>query len=247
MAIKKIKWKTLITQIDAQDVFDDTQQELEYIDNKLNALTLSMNSNELSDLMKYVDEYFLQPNKTLVWENMPIFVSSFKEMDRRFILLLKNKMREYIGFYKKILEDSGVQRALVYDKTYENDGNANTVERGTNSTTPQNSNLYNPAQPESDSLFDEAIANYASAIDKNKAHSDSHSEGGSVTNVTGVTWEESKKNLQLMFYNELKEYIMSIPDRIYSYYSLDTIPAPQLCKTFIEHLVAVAEMMKTDE
>ena len=50
-----------------------------------------------------------------------------------------------------------------------------------------------------------------------------------------------------MFYNELKEYIMSIPDRIYSYYSLDTIPAPQLCKTFIEHLVAVAEMMKTDE
>lgn len=247
MAIKKIKWKTLVTQIDAQDIFDDTEQELIFIDDKINALTHSMRSKELRDLMKYVDDYHFSPSNTLVWENLDIYVSSFKEHDKRFILLLKNKMREYIGFYQKILTDSGIQRALVYAKTYENDGNASSTERGIDSATPQNSNLYDSAHPESDALFDQAIADFASSIDKNKASSESHSEGGSTTNVTGTTWEEGKKNIQLLFYNELKEYIMSLPERIYSYYSIDTIPAPELAKKFLAHLEEVREMFESDE
>lgn len=239
--IKKIRWIKLVKNIDAQDIFDDTEQELIYIDNKINALTQSMASKELRDLMKYVDDYFLKAGDDYIhsgnniWKDLYIYVSSFKENDKRFILLLKNKLREYIGFYRKILTDSGVQRALVYDKTYQNEGSASSVERGTNSETPQNSNLYDSEHPESDSLFDEAIANFASNIDKTKASSESSSSGGSTTEVTGVTWEEGKKNLQLLFYNELKEYLMSIPERIFSYYSIDTMPVPELAKMWIEY------------
>ena len=121
MAIKKIKWETLITQIDAQDILDDTAQEMKWIDNQINALTTSIQANELYDLMKYVDDYHLKDSDNLVWKGLDIYVSSYKERDRRFILLLKNKLREYIAFYKKVLTDSGVQRALIYGKTYEND------------------------------------------------------------------------------------------------------------------------------
>ena len=247
MAIKRIKWTQLVTQLDAQDILDDTAQELEYIDDKINALTGSMASKELKDLMKYVDDYHLKPSDSLVWKDLDIYVSSFKENDRRFILLLKNKLRDYIGFYRKILTDTGIQRALVYAKSYENDGNSSSIERGTDSVTPQNSNLYDSEHPESDALFDQAIADFASSIDKNKASSSSHSEGGSTTNVTGVTWEEGKKNLQLVFYNELKDYIMSLPERIYSYYSIDTIPAPELLKKFAQHLREVKGMADSDE
>ena len=247
MAIKKIKWLTLVTQIDAQDIFDDIEQELITIDNSINAYLGSLRSKELRDLMEYVDDYHLKPSDSLIWKDLDIFVSSYKENDRRFILLLKNKLREYVAFYKKILDDSGIQRALVYAKSYENDGNASSIERGLNSTTPQNSNLYDSSHPESDALFDQAIADFASAIDKNKASSNSHSEGGSTTNVTGVTWEEGKKNIQLLFYNELKEYIMSIPDRIYSYYSIETIPVPELAKKMFSFISEVEEMFESDE
>ena len=251
MAIKKIKWITLVTQNNAHEIITGLLNEIEDIDELLNGEDIS--TDMLKELAQYVVSYHLQgvvegePNDNLIWKDMDVFTSSWKEKDKRFIFLLKNKLREYVLFYKKILTDAGVQRALVYEKSYENDGNASSTERGTNSATPQNSNLYDSEHPESDSLFDQAIADYASSIDKTKANSNSHSEGGSTTNVTGTTWEEGKKNLQLMFYNELKEYIMSLPDRIYSYYSLETIPAPYLCKKMIEHLDTVREMLETDE
>ena len=251
MAVKKIKWITLVTQNSAHEVITPLRSEIEDIDNLLNGEDISVDM--LKELAQYVVDYHLkgevegQPNDNLIWKDMPVYTSSWNEKDRRFILLLKNKLREYVLFYKKILTDKGVQRALSYAKTYENDGNASSTERGTDSATPQNSNLYDSEHPESDALFDKAIADFASSINKNKANSESHSEGGSTTNVTGTTWEEGKKNIQLIFYNELKEYIMSLPDRIYSHYSLETMPAPMLCKKMIEHLEEVGDMITSDE
>lgn len=253
MAIKKTTWNNLVTQIDAQDIFDDSEQELIGIDNKINAYTSSIRAKELRDLMKYVDDHILKPNEisygsdTNIWKDLPIWVSTWKEKDRRFILLLKNKLREYLAFYVKILTDSGVQRALVYSKEYSNEGSSDSTERGLNSETPQNSNLYDSQHPESDSLFDQAIADYASNINKNKGHSQSETSGSSSTNVTGVTWEEGKKNLDLLFFNELKEYIMSLPDRIYNFYSIDTLPAPELCKRWLAYRKEILENLESDE
>ena len=244
--IKKLKWKTLMTQISAKTEVEKFATDVEAIDTELNT-GLNYSTKSLKSLLGCVTEDILTSADTGIWKDLLIFVSSYKENDKRFIYLLCSKLREYLDFYKKILTDEGIQRSMVYAKTYTNNGSASSTERGLDSTTPQNSNLYDPQNPESDSLFDQAIANYASSIDKSKASSTSQSYGGSTTNVSGVTWDEAKKNIQLLFFNELKDYIMSIPERIYSYYSIDTIPAPELFKLTLEHIKAVEEMFVTYE
>lgn len=241
MAVKKIKWQTLVSNIGAVDIFNSMDASISEVDTLLNEKLENYEETPLADLSAYVQK-FLEDNNDNVWKDMDIYISSFVENDGRFILLLKNKFREYIGFYLKVLNDEGLQRHLVYAKTYGNDGNSSSLERGTNSNTPQNSALYDPSHPESDALFDQAIADYASNIDKNKASTTSHTEGTSDTTVSGTTWDEAKRNVQMFFYNELKDFIFSLPERIYSHYSLSTIPAPELAKKWFEHFAQVREM-----
>jgi len=246
MAVKKITWKTLMTQISAKTELELFVNDITSLDDALNE-NLGYSAKPLKLLMESVTEDIMTPSNQGLWKDLPIWVSSYRENDKRFVYLVSSKLREYIGFYKKILEDEGVQRRLVYSKEYSNLGSASSTERGTDSVTPQNSNLYDSEHPESDSLFDEAIANYASSINKNKANSSTSSSGDSVTNVTGTTWEEQKKNLQMFYYNELKEYIMSLPERFYSYYSLETIPAPELFKMFVDNLRQTASFFEAYE
>lgn len=243
--IQKKTWDELITNNEANTILDNIATEVAYIDSKLNEQFVSFNSNDLEDLVNYVKTYMLSVNG--VWKDLHIYVSSFKFNDKRIIHLIKNKVREYLLFYRKLVTDSGVSRNLSYKKNYINSGNASSVERGTNSETPQNSSLYNPSQPESDSLFDEAIADYASNINKNKASTESSNKGSSETLITGGTWEEEKKNLQLVFFNELKEYIISIPDRIYSYYSIDTVPFTELQVLRGKYYEELADLLKSYE
>ena len=248
MAIMKKTWNQLITSVDAQDIFDDISQELESIDNYFNSNLVSFRSKDLKDLMLYVDRYLLKPSQLEgevyinVWQDLPIYVSSFKFSDRRFILLLKNKLREYVGFYLKLVQDSGVSRNLSYKKDYLNSGEASSVERGSNSETPNYSALYDSTHPESDSLFDQAIADYASNINKTKASSTNRNAGSSLTEVTGSTWEEQKKNLELVFFNELKDFIASLPERIYSYYAVDTVPFTELTREYFKYLYSLKEI-----
>lgn len=243
--IQKKTWDELITNNEANTILDNIATEVAYIDSKLNEQFVSFNSNDLEDLVNYVKTYMLSVNG--VWKDLHIYVSSFKFNDKRIIHLIKNKVREYLLFYRKLVTDSGVSRNLSYKKNYINSGNASSVERGTNSETPQNSSLYNPSQPESDSLFDEAIADYASNINKNKASTESSNKGSSETLITGGTWEEEKKNLQLVFFNELKEYIISIPDRIYSYYSIDTVPFTELQVLREKYYEELSDLLKSYE
>lgn len=240
--VKKITWKTLITNNSATNIISPYLADLKNIDDFLND-SLEVTGTQLQSLATYVEDKFLKSNLTLVWENLPIYISSWKEYDSRFMNLLSNKLREYIAFYNKVLTDEGVQRDLVYSKTYGNTGSSSTTDRGINSSTPQNSNLYDSQHPESDSLFDQAIADYASTINKDKSSSQSSSSGNSKTKVNGVTWEEAKKNVQMMFFNELKEFIVSIPERIYSWYSLETIPVPELNLLFCEYRRNIWEMI----
>ena len=252
MAIKKILWKKLMTNVTASQLFTDIEDILKGLDDSLNAkLGQEEESNlyeeeNLYDLCHFISSKVVTDSNDGIWKELPIYISSYKEYDERDILLLKNKLREYVGFYKKILDDEGLQRHLVYAKSYGNDGNTTSNDRGIDSSVPQNSNLYDPLTPDSDATFDQAIADYASAISKNKAKTTSHTEGTSDTTVSGATWEESKKNVQMFFYNELKDFIYSLPERIYSMYSLSTIPAPELCKRFFEHLHEVREMLENE-
>lgn len=244
--VKKIKWKTLISQISAGTILftTDFQSEIQDIDSKIDELIgENFGETNLEGLFNYLDTDVITSDNDGIWADMDVYTSSWVEKDKRFIYLLANKLREYIAFYKKVLADEGVQRHLVYSKEYENDGNSNNIDRNINSDVPQNSNLYDYQHPESNALFDQAIADYASSIAKNKADATSHTEGTSGTTVSGTTWDEAKKNIQMMFYNELKDFIYSLPERIYSLYSLDTIPAPELIKKMIQHYHEVWDML----
>lgn len=244
--VKKIKWKTLMSQISASTILftTDFQSQIQDIDSKIDELIdENFGETNLEDLFNYLDTDVITADNDGIWADIDIYTSSWIEKDKRFIYLLANKLREYIAFYKKVLSDEGVQRHLVYSKEYENDGNSNNIDRNINSDVPQNSNLYDSEHPESNSLFDQAIADYASSIAKNKADTTSHTQGTSGTTVSGTTWDEAKKNIQMMFYNELKDFIYSLPERIYSLYSLDTIPAPELIKKMREHYHEVWDMI----
>ena len=243
MAVKKLKWPQLMTNLNPAVILEVMEADIDEIDSAIND-ELQGGGEGLGDLKNEIYRIlYPNPESGNVWQDLDIYISSFKEHDRRFIFLLQAKLREYVAFYRRVLTDAGVQRQLVYSKLYNNSGSANSTERGTTSVTPQNSNLYDPQHPESDSLFDVAIANFASNIDKNKASSTSSSQGNSSTTVTGTTWEEGKKNLQMLFFNELKDYMMSIPERIYSYYSLETIPAPELYKKLLDNLFETRDML----
>ena len=241
--VKKIKWSVLMNQISAEDCIHDLISDISDIDELLNSYIEDSSIASLENISTVVESIIDDSGNSSIWKDMNIYVSSWKEYDNRFIYLIQAKLREYLAFYKKILTDEGIQRNLVYSKEYSNSGSASSVERGTDSVTPQNSNLYDSQHPESDALFDEAIANYASGINKNKGSTTSSSSGSSGTSVTGVTWDEAKKNIQMLFFNELKDYLVSIPERIYSWYSLETIPAPELCKLFLEYREAIWDLV----
>ena len=246
MAIKKITWKQLMSNLSSADLFSGLEAELANIDSELDNSLDSYSQTPIKDIVTYIKTYIVTDSNNGIWKDLPIYVSSFRENDLRFMHLLKAKIREYLGFYYKIITDEGVQRHLVYAKSYGNDGSSSAIERGFNSNTPQNSMLYNAVEATADTNFDQAIADYASTIDKNKSKTTSHTEGTSDTTVSGTTWEEGKKNVELFFFNELKDYLFSIPERIYHYYSLETIPAPELFKKFIEHLEEVREIVENE-
>ena len=190
MAIKKLKWKDLMTNLSSADLFSGLEAELAEVDAGINAELSSYSQTPIKDIVTYIKTFIVTDSNNGIWKDLPIYISSFRENDLRFIHLLKAKIREYIGFYYKILTDAGVQRHLVYAKSYGNDGSSSAIERGFNSNTPQNSMLYNAVEATADTNFDQAIADYASTIDKNKSKTTSHTEGTSDTTVSGTTWEE---------------------------------------------------------
>lgn len=57
-----------------------------------------------------------------------------------------------------------------------------------------------------------------------------NSQGVSDLDVTSKSWDEEEKNMKLVFYNDLCDYIRQIPQWIYSEYALDSMPAMDLVK-----------------
>ena len=247
MAIKKMTWTELMQTIIPSRLSASITNLTSLIGQVNTAQQTLIGSSNLSNVYNEMLILLCQNvNVDSAWKDLVIVGSDFKLNDCRYPQFLFQKAYEYAGFYKKILTDEGVQRALVYAKTYNNSGTASSTVRGANSNTPQNSMLYNATEATANELFDQAIADYATTIDRTKASSTSSSQGGSRTSVSGTTWEEGKKNLQMRFYSELVNFIATIPERIYSWYSLDTMPAPELMKNFCQYLDEVAEIFQDE-
>lgn len=332
MAVQKMKWQSLMNNVavfnpsvEQRKLFlDDLRTDIQDIDSALAELFegYSGSMTSLFDNMRYITNKFNNENP---WFDMKIWVSSFKANDKRVMYFIQSKLGEYVGFYKKVLTDAGVSRALMYSKTYQNAGNtssntSNTISESSSNTkntttnsqkantkggsstrnnssnvnedgrkitseTPQNSMLWDSTSASiTNAKFDQAIADYASRLEKNKVNregqeaetittnetdnttengtegvmgtstgsttdsgsgsSTTANSGNSTTNVTGVTWEEARKNLSLIFFNELKDYIMRIPEMIYSYYSIDTMPFTDLTKEYFDYLDSLFESVE---
>lgn len=176
-------------------------------------------SERLTKALGELGKYLSATNSA--WKDMPIYMSSYKWEDERIFTSLYSKLIEYLGFYNRILTDSGVAKKIVTHRTYSASASSSGESKDYDSETPQ-ANLDN---------FDDAIK-YASRLGKSEDSASKENEGESDFTLTQTNYDESLKNLKIIFYNDLVGYILRIPEIIYDYYSLDTMPVNELVKEY---------------
>ena len=225
MVIKK-KWTEQIQTVSLNSLIDTgimTQGQ---------ALDSAMNTKfeivtNVSGLLSYIKDYYLVNSDACVWKDMPIYMSSFKEKDGRIVYTLKDRLLKYLRFFTKMITDEGLARQMSIDRGFDNSGSASESRKNYYSETPQ----------EELDNFETAIVKYASNLSKDAVTSSNSQGGTSYERAKTTSWDEGMKNLRLVFYNDLVDFISSIPNIIYNYYCLDSRPAPALVKGYIENII----------
>lgn len=215
MSVLKITWNDFITEhVSAlSDMCLPLYNLLEEVDDLFfSKISEGTSPHYLKESLPYISEKFFTPNLS-IWDKMPIFVSSYKFEDKRFINELSVRLLQYIAFYKKILTDDGVARKLVSKRTYSSESDVTGDYKNYESETPQ-TNLTN---------FDDAI-DYASRLEKNEDSRKTEKSGESDYELKSFNWDEALRNMKMVFYNDLVRYINSLPVLIYNYYALDEYP-----------------------
>lgn len=152
-----------------------------------------------------------------LWEDLPIYMSSYKVNDKRMCMQISDNLTRYLRFLIKMIEDEGVSRKLQIQREFSNRNTSHNTDKNVYSETPQ-------LELQS---FEEAI-NYASNVSRSDNSGGSTQQGGSGETSTNVNWDEALKNLRFAFYNEIIDYIISIPSELYNYFSLDSRPITEL-------------------
>lgn len=239
MSVLKKTWKELLTNVGEWElIFEDNEtipaQLIAKIDSEIKSLYPKVDDGqggeiELSPnyLSKAFNKVFLmfQPDDNNIWKDMPIWVSSYKYNDSRIYIMLYTKLIEYLGFYNRILTDEGVAKKLVTHRTFEASSDSSGSSKDYDSETPQ-IQLTN---------FDEAI-NYASRLGKTEDSATKDTDGSTDFELSKVEYDEALKNLKLTFYDELVEYMLRLPEIVYNYYCLDTMPVTDLVKEYHNYL-----------
>lgn len=190
----------------------------------------------LKSIYDNVVDNYLTVNNNNIWKELPIFVSSFKFNDTRIFGIIKLKLLQYIGFYKRVLTDEGVVRKVLSRRGYTDVGMTNGTVKNTFSEIPQ-VDISGGNVPD----FEDLMA-YVSTANKGDEANNSQREGQSELSVESKSWDEAKKNLNLVFYNTLCDYIASIPQIIYDYYSLDSYPVPEIVSESYAYLKALRDI-----
>lgn len=216
--VKKTKWINLMDARTSQIepiIFQDLLEECDSLfSEKISSDEHTYEYTGLFDTYKLVyDSFFDNDTTKNIWKDMDIFLSSFKENDRRIFHEIHMRMIQYLGFYKKILTDDGVARKMVTHRNYSGTGTSSGDYKNYYSETPQ-IELTN---------FDDAIK-YASTLEKNEDSRDTSKEGESDFELKSFNWDEALKNMKMVFYNDLIRYINSLPLLVYDYYALDEYP-----------------------
>lgn len=217
--VKKMKWINLMDARTLEikpDVFDDLLNQCDSLfSEKLTATgEVQYDESMLHDSYHYVyDSFFDDDTTNNIWKDMDIFLSSFKEKDKRIFNEIRLRLFQYLGFFKKVLTDDGVARKMVTHRNYSGTGTSSGDYKNYYSETPQ-IELTN---------FDDAIK-YASTLEKNEDSRDTSKEGESDFELKSFNWDEALKNMKMVFYNDLIRYINSLPLLVYDYYALDEYP-----------------------
>lgn len=236
MAIKKTTWTKLIqrnSEFSAEKALLSSTaitSQLSAIDNAIQGKGMVGYISALHTTM--LDRYINQ-SANEIWKDLPIYISTYKEHDFRIWYLLADSLTRYLAFYLKILTDDGFARRFIYDRSFTNRSNTSQTNKGYNSETPQIA-LQN---------FDEAI-NYASSLNKEEQVASGGQAGTSQDVHTGKTFDEAIKNARLIFFNDLADWIAKIPNMVYKYYALDSMPVTGVIIESREYLRGLFETEK---
>ena len=224
MVVKK-KWNELVTQNSLSSIIDTNTIALgTTLDSEMN--TKYGTFSNIEDLLKHIKNDFLTSSSNGVWYELPIYMSSFKEKDKRVLYGLNDRLNKYIRFFTKMLVDDGLARQMSIDRGFDNHSGESDTNKRYDSETPS----------EEIDNFETAIIKYASALSKDQRNRTANQNGTSYERAKNLTWDEGMKNLRLVFYNDLVDFISSIPNIVYNYYCLDSRPAPDLVRGYYEAL-----------
>lgn len=224
MIVKK-EWNELVTQNSLANIIDNDSITL------AGALDTAMNtkystSSKISTLLTHIKSDYLTASTDGVWYKLPIWLSSYKEKDKRVLYGLNDRLNKYLRFYTKMITDDGLARQMSIDRGF------------TNASADADTNKRYDAETPTEELdnFESAIIKYASGLSKDQRNRTLNQNGTSYERAKNLSWDEGMKNLRLVFYNDLVEFISSIPNIVYNYYCLDSRPAPDLVKAYYEGL-----------
>lgn len=230
---KKTTWQELIVKTKTDEILDGhVDATAEEID------TLYLNKfgvdSKISALIQYMNGSYFATGDDLSnnpWKDLPIFISSYAENDQRLYYQLSQKINDYLAFYKKIITDDGLALKMTIQRYYASTGSSSNTNKNIESETPSIA-LDN---------FDQGIA-YASNLSKQTNDSEDSASGNSTDTHTKKTWDEEMKNMRLLFYNELVDYIANLPELIYNHYCLDSTPWWEIVKRSREYIRHAFEM-----
>ncbi len=186
-------------------------------------------NTEIANALNLVKDDYLTDGG--IWEDLPIYLSSYKENDRRLSLHIKDNLKRYIRFYTKMITDDGLAKRIVINRTFENTTEGESTDKNIYSETPS---------IELDN-FEEGIK-YASNLSQNSNDNTLNASGENEEISKTTTWEEELKNVRFAFYNDLIDYIEKIPNLLYEYYALDSRPAKELIKATHEYFKTIIRL-----
>lgn len=236
MAVLKLTWnelltgKPVLTKAEYDGLFAD-------IDELLNSkIDENLSVSLMKDVYDDVVDYYLTVGDNNNWKDLDIWLSSFKRNDRRIFNQIRLKLLQYLGFYKKILNDDGIARSVITHRSYSDSNSSSGTNNSAYSETPQ-------VDVSTATLPDiEDTLQYLSNVTHNKDDIEGSREGESDLTVSSKTWDEEQKNLSLIFYNALCEYVVRIPEMIYNYYCLETNPVPDLLLKSVDYFKALRDI-----
>ena len=236
MAVLKLTWNELLTNkpVLTKAEFDPLFTE---IDTLLNSkIDSGLSISLMKDVYDDVVDYYLTVGDNNNWKDMEIWLSSFKRNDRRIFNEIRLKLLRYLGFYKRILNDNGIARSVITHRAYSDTNTSEGVNNTGYSETPQ-------VDVASATLPDiEDTLQYLSNVNHSKDNIETNREGESDLTVSSKTWDEEQKNLNLIFYNALTEYVARIPEMIYNYYCLEMNPVPDLMLKSVDYFKALKDI-----